>query len=176
MKTLPKIAVTTAAAIGIALAAAAYAHGPGYGSGQGAGMMGAHGGGAGHGMHAMSGGAPGNDMHAMSGGGRGASPCGGAGMVDARLDSIKSELKLSAKQSKAWKAFEKAVRTQAQTVGQGRAGGSQSADERIAFMEQQLAGMKAIQKARADLYSVLTPEQQTLVDQYGMRGMHGPRG
>jgi len=39
-------------------------------------------------------------------------------------------------------------------------------------MEQRLASMKAVTKARADLYAVLTPEQKAVAD----RLMSGPHG
>jgi hypothetical protein len=32
--------------------------------------------------------------------------------------------------------------------------------------------MKAVQKARTDLYAVLAPEQKSVIDRYGF---HGPR-
>lgn len=161
MTGLNKIVVATAAAVGIALAAAAYAHGPGSGYGPGGGMMGG----------GMMGAGPGFGMHGAYGGGPGAGPCLGA--VDTRLDTIKSELKLTANQSKAWETFEKAVLAQAQTMTAGHPGWSGSAEEHIAFMEQRLAGMKAVHTARTDLYSVLTPEQKAVADRYWLRG---PRG
>ncbi len=166
MRTLSKIVVTTATAIGITLAAVAYAHGPGYG--QGGGMMGAYGGGPGYGMHGMHGGGPGYGMHGMYGG---ASPCLGAGAIDARLDAIKSELNLTAEQTKAWQAFENAVRVQVQTMTEEHPGWqSQNVDEHIAFMEKRLEGMKAVQKARTDVYKVLTSEQKVVLDRYWFRG------
>ena len=173
MRTLSKIVVATATAISIALAAVAYAHGPGFGYGQGGGMMGAYGGGPGYGMHGMYGGGPGHGMHGGPGYGMygGAGPCLGAQALDTRLDVIKSELNLTAKQTKAWQAFENAVRTQAQTMTEEHPGWqSQNADEHIAFMEKRLEGMKAVQKARTDVYKVLTPEQKAVLDRYWFRG------
>jgi Spy/CpxP family protein refolding chaperone len=177
MRTLSKIVVTTATAIGITLAAAAYAHGPGFGYGQGAGMMGPQGGGPGYGMQGMHGGEPGYGMHGMYGGGPGygmhggAGPCLGEETIDARLDAIKNELNLTADQTKAWKAFENAIRTQVQAVTEAHPGQwSQDADEHIAFMEKRLEGMKAVQKARTDVYNVLTPEQKAVLDRYWLRG------
>ena len=156
MKTFSKIVIGTVAGVGIALTAAAFAQGPGYGHGPG---------GYGHtmGMHG-----PGGGMHGPQG-------YGGAGMVDTHLNAIKSELKLTADQTKAWEAFEKTVRTQVQTMHEGRTAmrsGGQNPDAHIAFMEQRLEGMKAVQKARTDLYAVLTPEQKSVIDRYGF---HGPR-
>ena len=166
MKTLSKIAIGTVAGIGLAFAAAAFAHGPGFGygaggHGYGVGMMGPHGGGPGYGMHGPYGGRP------------GAGPCLAAGTVETRLDSLKSELKLTDTQTKAWEAFENAVRNQVQVRTEARPHWSQNQDEHIALMEQRLAGMKALQKARNDLYAVLTPEQKSVADRYGFRG---PRG
>jgi Spy/CpxP family protein refolding chaperone len=43
----------------------------------------------------------------------------------------------------------------------------------ITRMEQRLAGMKAVQKARTELVKVLTPEQQAVLDRHGPRGRHG---
>jgi len=92
----------------------------------------------------------------------------------ARLDSLKTELKLTAKQEPAWQAFEQTVRAQmtAHAARHPMAQGTDRMQEHIAFMEQRLAGMKAIQKARADLYQVLTPEQKAVFDQHGPRGWH----
>ena len=165
MKTLSKIAVATGAAVGLALAAAAFAHGPGYGYGPGG--DGHHGYGYGHHGYGQ-----GFGMMGRYGGGPGAGPCFDAATIDARLDAIKDELKLTAKQTPAWEAFENAVRTQAQTMTAGPRG-SRDRDVHIAFMEQRLAGMKAVQKARTDLYNVLTPEQKVVADRYGFLD---PRG
>ena len=49
---------------------------------------------------------------------------------------------------------------------QKMAEGTDPMQAHIAFMEQRLAGMKAIQKARADLYQVLTPEQKAIFDKH----------
>ena len=54
----------------------------------------------------------------------------------------------------------------------GTTAGTDPMQGRIAFMEQRLAGMKAVTKARADLYAVLTPEQKAIADRL-MRGPHG---
>ena len=53
-----------------------------------------------------------------------------------------------------------------------RQASGQNQDEHIAFMEQRLEGMKAVQKARTDLYQVLTPEQKAVIDRYGFHGPH----
>lgn len=158
MRTLSKLVVATLAGVTIAVAASTFAHGPGYGSGPG---YGARGGGPGMGM--------------MGGydGGPGAGPCVGAGGPGARLDAIKDELKLTAEQTKAWEAFEQAIAEQRQFMTQGHPRWSRNFDEHIAFMEGRLAGMKAVQQARKDLYSVLTPEQKAIAERLGFGG---PRG
>jgi Spy/CpxP family protein refolding chaperone len=144
MKTSSKIALSTFAALGLAASTAVLAHG--YGSMMGQGQ---------HGFGSM--------RHCQQGG------------PAARLDSLKTELKLTAKQKPAWQAFEKAVRTQmaAHGTGHGMATGPDAMQAHIAFMEQRLAGMKAIQKARTDLYKVLTPEQKAVFDHYGPHHRHG---
>ncbi|HEY5683723.1 MAG TPA: Spy/CpxP family protein refolding chaperone [Sulfuricaulis sp.] len=171
MKTLSKIVIGTAAGVGIALATVAYAHGPGYGYGpesygHGMGMHGQGGYGPGWGMHGPGGHGPGMGMYGRHG-------FGGPGAVDAQLDSIKSELKLTGNQTKNWDAFEKAVRSQNQAkldAGAHMYAGAQNSDVHIEFMQKRLEGMKAVQKARTDLYNVLTPEQKAIIDRYGFRG------
>ena len=98
-----------------------------------------------------------------------------AGGGAAHLDALKTELKLTAKQEPAWQAFEKTVRAQmsAHAAGQAKAEGTDPMQARITHMEQRLAGMKEVQKARTDLYKVLTPEQQAVLDRHGPRGRHG---
>jgi Spy/CpxP family protein refolding chaperone len=147
MKALSKIAVGAVATAGIGLAAVALAQGPGFGPGPG--------GGYGAGMHGP---------HRFGGHG----PQDGAS-VDAHLNTLKSELKLTGNQTKVWETFEKAVRNQAQTMTEARASmpaGQQNPDAHIAFMEQRLAGMKTVQKARTDLYNVLTSEQKAVADRF----------
>jgi Spy/CpxP family protein refolding chaperone len=98
-----------------------------------------------------------------------------AGGPEAHLSALKTELKLTAKQEPAWQAFEKTVREQLASHGPGPAGttaGTDPMQAHIAFMEQRLTGMKAVAKARADLYAVLTPEQKAVADRL-MRGPHG---
>ncbi len=97
------------------------------------------------------------------------------GGPEARLDALKSALKLSPAQEPAWQAYETAVQAQ-KDVHRGKhdmAEGTDPMQARIAHMEQQLAGMKEIQKARNDLYQVLTPEQKAALDQHGPRGHRG---
>ena len=143
MKTSSKIALSTLAALGIAASTAVVAHDYGPMMGQGR-----------HGFGPMG--------HCQNGG------------PGAHLDSLKTALKLTAKQQPAWQAFEKAVRSQMATHGTGHpmATGPDAMKAHIAFMEQRLAGMKAIEKARTDLYQVLTTEQKAVFDQHGPRHHH----
>jgi Spy/CpxP family protein refolding chaperone len=158
MRTLSKLVVATLAGITVAGAASTFAHGPGYGPGGGYGPRG-------HGSGAW--------MMGRYGGGPGAGPCVGVGGSGTRLEALKDELKLTAEQTKAWAAFEQAIAEQRQFMIERHAGWSQNADEHIAFMERRLAGMKAVQQARKELYSVLTPEQKAIADRLGFSG---PRG
>jgi Spy/CpxP family protein refolding chaperone len=112
-------------------------------------------------------------MMGRYGGGPGAGPCAWAGGPSARLDAVKGELKLTAEQTKAWEAFEQAIAEQRQLMVEGHPRWSRNSDEHIAFMERRLAGMKAVQQAREELYSVLTPEQKAVADRLGFGS---PRG
>ena len=183
MKTLSKLVIGAVAGVGIALAAVTYAHGPGYGSGPGGygygmGMHGPGGYGYGPGMHGPGGYGYGPGMHGASGFGpgmgmHGPQGFGGPGAMGARLDSLKSELKLTGDQTKAWDAFASAVQTQTQSMlatHNAMHATAPNPDTHIAFMEQRLNGMKAVQKARTDLYNVLTPEQKAIADQYWVGG------
>jgi protein CpxP len=147
MKTLGKVAIG-AAVLSVTLAGIAIAdsdHGAMHGPGMGMGMQ--------HGAH-------GAMRH-------------GQGMEE-HLTTLKSDLKLTAKQEPAWQAFEQTVRNQKATHEQGHGpaqAGTDPMESHIAFMEQRLAGMKAVSKARQDLYKVLTPEQKTTADSF-FSGQH----
>ena len=165
MKTLSKIAVGTVAAVGLGFAAVAFSqgHGMGYGPGGGPGM-GMHGNGAG--------------MHGYGAGMQGQHRFGGYGMasMDAQLTSLKTELKITENQTKVWEAFETSVRNQAKAMTDMHASmqaGQPTPDTHIGIMEQRLAGMKAVQKARTDLYNVLTSEQKAVFDRAGPYGHRG---
>lgn len=93
----------------------------------------------------------------------------------ARLDALKSDLKLSPAQEPAWQAFESAVQAQ-KDMHLGKHDVTEGTDPmqaRIEHMEQRLAGMKEIQKARTELYQVLTDEQKAVLDKFEPRGRHG---
>jgi protein CpxP len=85
------------------------------------------------------------------------------------LSKLKTDLKLTAAQQPAWDSFEKTVKEQMGKHPRDHklAEGSDPMQAHIAFMEQRLAGMKAIQKARADLYQSLSPEQKAIFDKEG---------
>lgn len=101
-------------------------------------------------------------------------------MVDSRLADLKAQLKITAEQDSAWRAFADAAKQQASGMQALRAqmqAGSGTAPERMAqrasAMQQRAAGMATIAKAFDALYGVLTPEQRTLADQHF--GTMGPR-
>lgn len=176
MKTLSKIAVGTVVAVGLGFAAVTFAHGPGMGYG-GYGM--GYGPGAGYGM----GYGPGGHMGPWGGGYGMHGPYGFGGYgpegADARLANLKQELKITKNQTKAWEAFEAAVRNQAKSVGDLREAMYASRgnpEAHYAIMQQRFAGLQAVQKARTELYGALTAEQKTVFDRpgpYGYRGFCG---
>lgn len=123
----------------------------------------------------------------------------GAADVAAHLAKLKTDLKITAEQEGAWKQFEDSARSQAAAHETRRAemqkrlqsGTRPDAAERTALrdaMRQQFeADRTAREKARADLYAALSPEQKALADQHmrpgrGMgpgrmgHGGWGPRG
>lgn len=147
MKTYGKIALGIAAGAALAASGLVLAHGAMGGAGpmagQGFAQGGCHGPGGGHHMGAMQ---------------HGAGP-------QARLESLKSELKLTPEQQPAWDTFESAVRGQfaAMSTTHGQPGAATGDPEaHIQFMEKRLEGMKAVAKARADLLKTLTPEQKAV--------------
>lgn len=168
MKNLSKLVIGAVAGVSIALAAATFAHGPGFGYGMGGygmgpGMMGGYGG-YGMGMHGGYG--PGM-MHGQG--------FGGPGAMGTRLDTLKGELKLSGDQTKAWDTFETAVRGEVKSMiatHEAMHTTGPNPDAHVALMEQRLTNIKTVQKARTDLYQVLTPEQKTVADRYWTGGPH----
>jgi hypothetical protein len=171
MKALSKIAVGAVAAVGLGFAAAAFSHGPGMGYG-GYGMGYGPGGGYGMGMHGPYGGRGfGPGMHG---------PYGFGGYSEATLNeqltSLKDELKITGEQAQAWEAFENAVRNQAKSVADLRAtmyASRFNPQAHDAIMQQRFAGIQAVQKARTDLYNVLTDEQKAAFDRVGPYGYCG---
>lgn len=100
--------------------------------------------------------------------------------MEGRLSTLKSELKLTPAQEPAWAAFEQAVRKQFADRAEAHKQMQKTADDpmeaRIAHMEQRLAGMKAVAKARKDLYEKLTAEQKAIADQHFRHQPRGPHG
>lgn len=144
MTTLRKSVLATVVALSVGSGAIALAQGPGAGGcDQAFGAMGM----------------PGGGMH------RGAN-------VDARLEYIKSELKITPQQEGAWQVFETAVKTQ-RAKGRGTMTAKtapERADAMVAYLEQRLAGAKEVAQAVKDLYGTLTPEQKTTADRVLMAG------
>jgi hypothetical protein len=182
MKAASKIlvAVAVAAAVGSAFAA-----GPGSQSGPAAGYgpgsencltMGGAGPGAGHGPM----------MGGMGWGGR----MGGGGMMnsagaEARLEGVKSALKITAEQEGAWNAYAGVVKAQAETRAKFREQmAATDPAARAALHDQHFAanteGAKQLNAARDGLYAVLTPEQKAIADRvigfpgFARRGMVAP--
>lgn len=92
--------------------------------------------------------------------------------VDARLAALEEGLDLTDEQQPAWRAFEQAIRSRASACKTDAAAAAQAdpLQARIAELETQLSGMKAVAKAREDLIAVLTPEQKAMMA--GFPGRH----
>ena len=92
----------------------------------------------------------------------------------AHLSKLKTELKLTAAQEPAWNTFEKTIKDQMgkHPHHQKMAAGADPMQAHIDYMEQRLAGMKLVQKARADLYQTLSPEQKAIFDKHSMSHRH----
>ena len=149
-----KIVLGTIAAIGLMVNGVAMAHNPDDGRGPGMmcpGMMGP-------GMMGR------NNMGGMH--------CDREARAAEHLSSVKEQLKLTDEQTGAWQAFETAVTSQMANMPKGHHDRSGKMEDHIAFMEQRLAGMKTVLKARNDLYAVLTPEQKTTAGQLLQHGSH----
>jgi hypothetical protein len=179
MKTASKLlmAVAVAAAVGTAAAA-----GPGWRTGAGGPPVG-YGPGS---ENCMTMGGPGYGPRMGGWGGR----MGGGGMMnpavaEARLDGVKTALKITAEQENAWNAYAAAIKS--------------DADQRLKFHEQMAAtdpaarlelrdqhfaarteSLKAIEASRNALYAVLVPEQKATADRllgfpgFARRGPVGP--
>ena len=145
------------AGVALAVAAATYAQpygGMGQGYGPGMGM--------GHGHGPMAGVDP-------------------AAMVDARLNDLKTQLKINTSQEAAWQAYATQAKAQAASMQALRAQMQQDAGtapermaQRAAAMQQRAAGMATMTNAFGSLYAVLTPEQKAIADQNV--GLGGHRG
>ncbi|MBP9713542.1 MAG: Spy/CpxP family protein refolding chaperone [Sterolibacterium sp.] len=103
-----------------------------------------------------------------------------AAAATARLDKLKTTLKITAAQETAWQAFAGKAKQQIESMQTMRAPSpSQPAaantpalsapermDKGIEFMKQRLTNMEAMNTALKDLYAVLTPEQKAVADQH----------
>ena len=165
MKRTRSLIAGVAAAIALAAATGTYAQpygGMGHGFGPGMGMDHGPGMGMGHGQGPMAGVDP-------------------AAMAEARLSTLKAQLKITANQEAAWQTFAAQAKQQAASMQAMRAKmleGTGTAPERMeqhmAAMQQRVAGMATMTTAFGALYAVLTPEQKAIADQNG--GMLGHRG
>jgi hypothetical protein len=182
MKRATKIAIGVATALTLGFATAVvsahpYGDGPGWGMGQG------YGPGAGMGRGMGAGGGPGPMGYGPMGHGMGPQAWGNpAAAADWRLSGLKSELKITAAQESAWKAFADQTKQQAEAMqalmasAQGSA--QATAPERLELhnqiMKKRQEQMEKGTAAFKDLYAVLTPEQKALADQgFGMMGVRG---
>jgi len=157
MKKSNSVIAGVVAGVALAVAAATYAQpygGMGHGFGPGMGM------GPGHGPMA------GADL---------------AAVADARLNDLKTQLKITTAQEGAWQTFATQAKQQAASM-QGTRAQMQEATgtapeqmaQRTAAMQQRAAGMATMTNAFGALYAVLTPEQKAIADQNAsMRGHHG---
>lgn len=192
MKRVTKIAIGVGTALTLGLATAVvsaqpYGYGPGWGMGQGPG----YGPGAGMGRGMGSGGGPGSMMgygpmgHGPMGYGMGPQAYGNpSAMADARIAYMKSELKITAAQESAWKAFADQAKQQAEAMqalmtsaqGSAQATAPERLELRNQIMKKRQEQMEKGSAAFKDLYAVLSPEQKALADQGFGPGMMGGRG
>jgi len=169
MKRTHKFVAVTLATLSIVATSAVLAFpGPGMGMGPGFGPMGGMPGGFGPGGR-MAGGDP-------------------ASMIDARMNQLKADLKITPAQEPAWQAFTGKVKEQAQAMLAMRNKMQETADaapdrmaQRTEFMKQRIGNMEAMTTSLKDLYAVLTPEQKATADQSfghmgGRRMAFGPQG
>ena len=98
--------------------------------------------------------------------------------MDGRLAFLEAEIGITAEQQADWERFEQALRDNMAERGERGPGkdAAQSAPDRIAghieHMRERLERMTKMQAAVAELYTVLTPEQQQEADQL-LPPMHG---
>lgn len=106
--------------------------------------------------------------------------------VQEHLTRLKTELKITPAQDKAWQAFSAQAVQRAQALRAQRAEAPPApatghAPERLAAqierLQQHLAGLQSTQKSLKDLYAVLSAEQQDQADRALARLVHeGPMG
>ena len=163
------LTITAISVLAIGITGGVLAHG-GFGPGAGPGWGGHHGMmGMPGGMHRFGGpagmmGKPG----AMYGQGRG--PAGMMGsdpatVIDRRLTELRSIIGITEEQEAVWNAYADAVKSRAGVMQSHRqlmhGGEPVTPEQRLAFHQQGLDQMQKITTASRDLYSTLTPEQQT---------------
>ena len=119
--------------------------------------------------------------------GRGMGPQGGgnpAAAAEWRLSSLKSELKITAAQEPAWKAYADQTKQNADAMqklmasvhGSAQASAPERMELRNQVMKQRQEQMEKGTAAFKELYAVLSPEQKALADQHVGFGMMGGRG
>jgi hypothetical protein len=194
MKRVTKIAIGAVTALTLGLATAVvsahpYGYGPGCGMGQAAGNGPGNGAGTGPGAGMGCGMGPGSGPGAMGYGPMGhrmgrqgyGNPVAAA---EARLSSLKSELKITAAQEPAWKVFADQSKQQAEAMqalmatvqGSTQATAPERLDQRTQLMKKRQEQMEKGTAAFKELYAVLSPEQKALADQHVGFGRMGGRG
>jgi hypothetical protein len=107
-----------------------------------------------------------------------------AAAADWRLSGLKSELKITAAQESAWKAFADQMKQQAEAMqkwmstvqGSAQATAPERMELRNQMMKKRQEQMEKSTAAFKDLYAVLSPEQKALADQHAGFGMMGGMG
>jgi hypothetical protein len=189
MKRATKIAIGVGTALTLGLAtgmvsAHPYGHGPGVGMGQGSGYGPGYGPGAGMGRGVgPMGMGPMGQRQMRQGMGPQAFANPGA-FAESRLAGFKAQLKITAAQESAWKAFADQAKQQAESMqalmssaqGSVQASAPERIELRAQMMKQRQEQMEKGTAAFKDLYAVLSPEQKALADQGFGPGMMGGRG
>lgn len=159
MKTTHKLTLATIAALGLGLASTAAFTAPGMGWCDGPGM----------GPRGHMRGDPEQRMQKMQ------------AFWAERMEELRTKLKLTPDQEVAWKAFTAAQTAQHQAMAdhwqrlpQAKTNTVEHFNTMIQFMEDRLAGMKAVAGAANELYKDLSPEQKTIMDDFfASRRFHG---
>jgi hypothetical protein len=183
MKNTRKFAMAAAAALALG-SAAALAHPYGYGPGQGMGP--GMGWGPGHGMGPGMGWGPGHGMGPGMGRGPGFGPgfAGTAGF-EGHLAALKTDLKITPAQEKAWEAYANELKQQAQSMQEWHAAmfanpqatALERSELRTKMIKQREQQAEKTAAAFKDLYAALTPDQKAVADRRfggGMASGYGP--
>ncbi|MFN0298892.1 MAG: Spy/CpxP family protein refolding chaperone [Burkholderiales bacterium] len=107
--------------------------------------------------------------------------------IEQRLADLKMKLAITGGQESQWQAFEAQVKQETANARATHQSPSQpvtAAPDRLArraeLMKQRSAGLEAIAGALKNLYGILTPDQQAIIDQHYAQlesrghGRHGP--